>query len=508
MPRLLRVTSLLVAVIVVASGCSVTNLLQRPTPGPSDSPAPIVTPGPPASAPATLPPRLTPAPTATPRATATPEVTAPPATATPVPATPKPTATPRPPLAVKILAVGDRVDGTAPDADVARLVASQTDFAIDLLGRVVRTAKEPNVVLGPASIVDAFTLLLTGAEGETADQIEAALSLDLPPNRLNQAIATLDQALTSRENRKVTLNIVNQLFGQAGYPFRRGFLSKATRFFGAPLATVDFTRNPRNVARVINAWIADQTNDRIKDVLNPAQLSPATRLILVNATYLKAEWAQKFEKVFTERRTFHRPDGSTVKVPTMSQSGRFPAAFTDGTTALELPYVGGDLAMLIVMPDDPEAFLRTLDAKALARIVAGLKTDFTVQGVPFPYIDVLMPRFSSRTKVPLKPVLQKMGMRDVWIPGTADLTGIADPTETGEAPLNAGGATHEAWVKVTEKGTEAAAVTLIDIGTGGGPEVPPPLAQIDHPFYWFIRDRETGAILFTGYVTDPSVTAE
>lgn len=505
MPRLLRLMALLIAVVLIASGCSATALLQRPSPGPAGSPGPVATPGLPspglpspgpiATAPGTLPPRATPGPTATP-------------TATPVAATPAPSATPRPPLAVKLLVVGERVDGDAPDADVARLVASQTDVAIDLLGRVIRNAKDPNVVIGPTSIMDAFTLLLAGAKGETATQIAEALRLDLPPNRLNQAIATLDRQLTSRENRKVTLTIVNQLFGQAGYPFERGFLSRATRFFGAPLATVDFTRNPRNVARVINAWIADQTAGRITDVVKPAQLSAATRLIIVNATYLKAEWGQKFQKALTEPRTFHRLDGSTVKVPTMSQSGRFRAAFTDGSTVLELPYVGGDLTMLIVMPDDPAAFLRDLDAKAVRRIVAGLKTDFMVQGVPFAYVDVLLPRFSARTNVPLKPLLQRMGMRDAWSPGAADLTGIVDPSETGEAPLNVSGATHEAWVKVTEKGTEAAAVTLIDVGTGGGPPVPPPLARIDHPFYWFIRDRTTGAVLFTGYVTDPSATAE
>ena len=121
---------------------------------------------------------------------------------------------------------------------------------------------------------------------------------------------------------------------------------------------------------------------------------------------------------------------------------------------------------------------------------------------------VFLPRFSTRTRVPLKPLLQKMGMRAVWTPDGADLTGIADPAETGEAPLFAGSATHEAWVKVTEKGTEAAAVTVIDVGSGGGSEVPPPTVRLDHPFLWFIRDRVTGAVLFAGLVTDPSVTAE
>ena len=137
----------------------------------------------------------------------------------------------------------------------------------------------------------------------------------------------------------------------------------------------------------------------------------------------------------------------------------------------------------------------------------GLKTTFKVQGYTFGTVDVYLPRFSARTQVALKPLLQKMGMRAVWIPGEADLTGIADPADTGEAPLFAGSATHEAWVKVTEKGTEAAAVTVIDVGTGGGIDVPPPTVRLDHPFLWFIRDRETGAVLFAGLVTDPSVTA-
>jgi serpin B len=164
--------------------------------------------------------------------------------------------------------------------------------------------------------------------------------------------------------------------------------------------------------------------------------------------------------------------------------------------------------MLIVMPDRPADFLAGLDAGGLAAIAASLKTRFRVQGFTFDYVDLLMPRFSARTSVALRPLLTAMGMRRVWLPGTADLTGIADPTVTGEAPLNASSATHQAWVSVTEKGTEAAAATSVDAGTGGGPPVPPPLVRLDRPFLWFIRDRDTGAILFAGRVTDPSVSAD
>lgn len=498
MPRL-RLPLILLLVLTLTGGCTMLGVVTQPSPGPSGASGAVPTGTPSTITEPSLPVRPTPS-----AAPATP-TTAP--TAEPT-FTPQPSATVRPPLAVRLLGVGSRGPADAPDADVARLVRGSTDFALDLLARVISGSDEPNVVLGPSSISAAFALLHAGARGETATQIEQTMGFDLPPFRLNAAYNALDQALRSRENRKVTLNVVNQLFGQDGYPFGEAFLRTASRQYGAPLAAVDFGRKAANVTRVINRWIADQTNGRITDVIQPGQLDAATRLVLANATYLKAEWDQQFEATFTAPRPFMRPDGSKVRVPMMFQSATFPAAFTDTYTAIELPYVGQELAMLIVMPDDPKAFLAGLDADGLDAIVAGLKTRFRVEGYPFEYVELSMPRFSARTTVALKPLLQKLGMRAVWQPGVADLTGIADPADTGEAALNASSATHQAWVKVTEKGTEAAAVTLIDVGTGGGPPVPPPQVTLDQPFLWFIRDRATGAVLFAGQVTDPSVTAD
>ena len=506
----LRSFAALLALLVVTSGCGLTGLVSPASPGPSVASSPTIT------GPATMPPRATATPRpavttapATPRPAATAGPTATPAPPpTSAPGTPGPTPTPRPPLAIRILAAGARAAAGAPDADVARLVKGSTDFALDLLARVIRSSGDANVALGPSSISAAFGLLHAGARGQTATQIEQVMGFDLPAARLNAAANTLDQALQSRQNKKVELDIVNQLFGQDGYPFSQAYLRTAARQFGAPLATVDFERKAAAVTKLINTWIADHTNGHITDVIPPDTLDASTRLVLANATYLKAEWAQKFEKVFTSPRPFTRLDGTAVKVPMMSQSAHFPAAFTPDYTAVELPYVGDKLAMLIVMPRKPDAFLAGLDADGLAAIVDGLKTSFRVRGYTFDYVDLKMPRWSTRTNVGLRPLLAKMGMTDVWQPGVADLTGIADPTVTGEAPLSASAATHEAWIKVTEKGTEAAAVTVIDLGTGGGIDIPPPSVNLDHPFLWFIRDRETGAILFAGRVTDPSVTAD
>ncbi|MFN8619756.1 MAG: serpin family protein [Chloroflexota bacterium] len=530
MPRLRTLLALLLVATVVA-GCGLIPLVVPASPGPGASPTPGVVPASPAvpaspgvvppspvvrpTPPASLPPRLTPAPRPSPTTlpghpgpTPLPLPTPPPAAPTPTPRPPREPGPTAVPLAIKLLAPGDRAAARAPAADVAALVRGSTGFALDLLRRVTRAQDGANVVLGPSSITDAFALLGAGARGETATQIAATLGLELPPDRVAAAVNTLDQALADLQNRKLALSIVNQLFGQAGYPFQPAYLRTATRQFGAPLATLDFGRRPEAARKLINGWIADHTNDRITDILPPGAIDAATRLVIVNATWLKAEWDQPFQKAFTTTRPFIRQDGSTVKVPMMTQEGTFPAAFGPDWTAVELPYAGRKLAMLLVMPDHLDHFVQGLDADGLAAIVDALTTQHRVKGYPFSYVHLDMPRFSARTTVPLRPLLTRMGMRDVWDPATADLRGIADPAATGEAPLVASDATHQAWISVTEKGTEAAAVTTIDVGTGGGPPVAPPTITLDHPFLFFIRDTETGAILFAGRILDPSVGAD
>lgn len=379
-----------------------------------------------------------------------------------------------------------------PDGDLAAIVAGTTAFALDLYRTV---ATEPgNLVLGPLSISTAMAMNQLGARGATEAQTAAAMHFDLPSDQLAAGFDRLARELSAIGGSRLKLALVNQLFGQRGYPFKESFLAQLGARFGAPMAVVDYGSDPDGVRQLINAWVASQTNDRIKDLLPPGSVDALMRLILVNAVYLKADWAQPFNAAFTEKRPFRLASGKRVRVPTMRlERITVPVKSGDGYRAVELPYVGDRLAMLIVVPDDLAAFERGLTPETYGAIVAGLAD--AEDGVA-----LSLPKYSARTAVDLKPALGALGIVDLFSEALADLSGISD-----EPGLHVSAAVHQAFVKVAEKGTEAAAATAIgDRGTSG----PPPSFDVDRPFLWFIRDRETGAVLFLGRVSDPRDTAK
>jgi serpin B len=215
----------------------------------------------------------------------------------------------------------------------------------------------------------------------------------------------------------------------------------------------------------------------------------------VNATYLKADWDNPFNAAFTENRPFRLASGRTVRVPTLSgldygmRVGRGP-----GWRAVELPYVGERLAMLIVVPGDLATFEQTLDLQQLAAIVARLDEES---------VDLTLPTFSARTRLDLKAPLQSLGITDSFQPGVADLSGISDVAL--DDGLHVSAAVHQAFVKVAEQGTEAAAATAIG---DSGASAPPPPFRVNRPFLWLIRDRDTGSVLFLGRMMDPRRTAD
>jgi serpin B len=247
--------------------------------------------------------------------------------------------------------------------------------------------------------------------------------------------------------------------------------------------------------------VADNTNQRIKNLIPKAQppmISPATRFALVNAMYLNAKWAQPFEKAFTEDRPFVLASGTTIKVPTMSGAPTVPIAITPAYKAVDLPYKGGKLSMLLVMPKDLAAFERSLSPSSLNKVISALGET---------WVSLQMPRFTVRTQAMLADTLKAMGMTNAFDAAKADFSGMADPADLAAMnppeTLSVSAVIHQAWINVTEKGTEAAAATAIIGGdtTGAGPETS---IQLDHPFLWFIRDRDTGTILFMGRVMNPT----
>jgi serpin B len=383
------------------------------------------------------------------------------------------------------------------------VVRGDTEFAIDLYRRL-RKSQDGNLVIGPYSISVAFAMQHAGARARTARQMEQVLHYTLPTARLDAAFDRLSLDLESRQDRQLTLAIANRLFGDRvlgniPVPFRRTFLRELTRNFAAPLASVDFSKHPEAVRRLINGWVADRTAGRITDLIPKDQLSKSTLLVLVNATYLKARWDATFSRARTTPQRFVRSDGTRVRVPTMHQDEVLPVVRTSDYLAVDLPYKGRELSMLLVMPS-PGTFARfekAFDRPALAGVLRRLEQRLTF---------LALPRFSIRTRLDLGATLQALGMKDAFDRDTADLTGMTT-VPPDQVRLYIAKVFHQAFIAVGEKGTEAAAATaIIDEGATGGEVKDFVRATFDHPFLWFIRDRATGTILFMGRVVDPSDT--
>ena len=424
-----------------------------------------------------------------------------------------------------------------PDASLAAAkaeAAALNTFGIALYKRMLAdpeiVSPGRGMVFSPASIVTALAMARAGAKGDTAAEMDSVLRVD-GWQPLSTGLNSLDQLLRSRDAtwkneweegdpHVLALRTANMAFGQDGYPLEPAYLADLGRTFGSGLGLVDYIGRTDAARQAINGWVSRQTMARIPELLTPPDVTGATRLVLVNAVYLKAEWARPFMVGETRDRTFTTAGGATTKVPTMELYGGQDVVLASGHgwKATELRYAGpGDstpLAMTLVVPDSLAAFERSLSPKMVAAIQSGIRaeqkrisvsssTDAENDCGSYPYnVHLFMPRFGIETRGSLNRSLQALGMKTPFDAATADFTGM-----TSEDRLHIGSVIHQANIDVDEKGTEAAAATAIGMDTGGctGPQpATTKTLRLDKPFVFMLRDVQTGAILFMGRVTDPS----
>jgi serpin B len=386
---------------------------------------------------------------------------------------------------------------SVPAEDVARLTADNGDFAFALLGAL--PSEDENLFYSPHSISTALALLFAGARGDTARELAHALHFGLEASRLHAAFNALDLALASRADtvpldggEPFRLSVVNQLWGQQGYEFLSSYLDLLAQYYGAGLRLLDFVADAEAARITINDWVSEETEGRIEDLIPEGAVDAATVLVLTNAIYFRASWARPFDPQQTRPSPFHRLDGSTLDVPTMSQGLAAGYAEGDGWRAAELTYSGDELSMVLLVPDSGsfDSFEASLDGPRARSIIEGLATR---------QLRLSMPLFEIRSRPALKSALVALGMRDAFGPGAADLSGI-----DGTRSLFVSDALHEGYVSVDEAGTEAAAATAVIIGVTAAPETA--VLEVDRPFLFLIRDVPTGAILFVGRVVDPVAT--
>ncbi|HEY4711866.1 MAG TPA: serpin family protein [Dehalococcoidia bacterium] len=388
---------------------------------------------------------------------------------------------------------------TSPDvstSEQALLVEGNSAFAFKLYQAL--KGEEGNLFYSPYSISLALAMTYAGARGETAEQMAATLQFMLEQERLHPAFNWLDAELASRgegaqgkDGEGFRLNIVNAIWGQKDYEFLPAFLDVLAENYGAGLRILDFITETEKSRLIINDWVSDQTEGRIKDLIPEGAISEWTRLVLTNAIYFNAAWECPFDEKVTADCPFYLLDGGQVIVPMMKQTESFGYTEGEGYQAVELRYDGGELSMVILLPASGnfEAFEEGLQAQQVNDIISGLQ---------FTEVALTMPKFEFDSEFSLKDTLAGMGMRDAFSPHDADFSGM-----TGKPELFISAVVHKAFVAVDEAGTEAAAATAVIVNTTSMPEEPRVEVTIDHPFIFLIRDIETGAILFVGRVLNP-----
>ncbi|QDV35694.1 Serpin (serine protease inhibitor) [Tautonia plasticadhaerens] len=381
------------------------------------------------------------------------------------------------------------------NADVRAVVEGNTRFALDLYARL-GSDRDDNLFFSPGSLSTALAMTYAGAGGQTAGQMAEVLHFRLPPEKLHPAFAALQATWDAdAEGAGFRLSVANRLWGQRDFDFRDRFLARTREHYGAELARVDFARQAEPARQQINAWVEEQTDGKIADLIPPGVLDAMTRLVLTNAVYFKGDWADPFRKEATQDAPFHVSAGRQVEVPLMHRQGDYRYWAGDGLKALELPYGEGDLAMVVLLTDDIEGLPGLegrLTADDLSRWLSGLRER---------EVRVSLPRFTLASQFQLAEVLGAMGMPRAFMPGEADFSGMSSEEE-----LYLSAVVHKAFVDVNEEGTEAAAATGVAVGATSF-RVPeePAVFRADHPFLFLIRDNRTGSLLFLGRLANPEV---
>ncbi|XP_042078955.1 leukocyte elastase inhibitor-like [Haplochromis burtoni] len=374
---------------------------------------------------------------------------------------------------------------------------SNTVFALELFRTLSQANSVGNIFVSPLSISSALAMVYLGAKGDTAAQMAQALSFSSGEG-VHADFQKLNADINS-PSASYILKLANRLYGENTAHFLPDFLEATQKYYQADLKTVDFIGAPEACRAAINSWVEQQTENKIKDLLKPGTVDTDTRLALVNAVYFKGNWKNPFKEANTKEMPFKIKQNETVPVQMMYQRKKLPYNYIadHDLQILELPYVGEELSMFILLPkesSDGSGPLLKLE-KELTQERLNEWTDRKNMEV---HLEVLvdLPKFKLEEDYELNEPLTKLGMKDVFCAGRADLSGM-----NGEGRLFLSTVAHKAFVEVNEEGTQAAAATGVvfrNLSCGRTRYF-----TADHPFLFFIRHNETKSVLFFGRFSSP-----
>ena len=370
------------------------------------------------------------------------------------------------------------------------VIEANNRFAINLYSQY--KSEEGNIFFSPFSISTAMAMVYEGAEGKTAKEIKSVFGFPKYDNsRRNQYSNLLSEI--NKKDKEYALKTANALWAEQDFNFLDKYLTTVEKYYGGKTTNLDFKNEPDTSRLIINNWVEDKTNNKIKDLFPEGSIHPLTRLVLTNAIYFKAEWLKQFDADKTRDMNFRVNPDKSIKVPMMQRTDRksiFNYTQNEDLQILEMPYAGEDLSMLILLPldDDIEALENSFTIEKLTEWKKSLRKR---------RVNIYIPKFKFETKYFMSETLSNLGMPTAFT-NSADFSGM-----TGKKDLKIDKVIHQAFIEVNEEGTEAAAATGISMMITSMPP-PTPIFKADHPFIFIIQQNETGNILFMGRVNNPN----
>ncbi len=384
---------------------------------------------------------------------------------------------------------------TQPTLKPIDIAENNNQFAFDLYEEVAKT-EEGNIFFSPNSISTAFAMVYAGSAANT--EAEMAKVLHFPTNNkdFHYAFGNYLKQLDKNAKGNIKLRIANRLWGEKTYPFQEDFLNLTKEAYEAPFEQVDFIGNPEGQRKAINKWVENKTEDKIKDILKPGVITTDTRLVLANAIYFKGDWLYQFKAKNTKDKKFFLKEGDSFKTPFMNSKGGLPYFENNLYKMVRLPYKGDKQSMVVVLPHKTKD-LATVEKQMSTSAFATLFYEYR------PEVILSLPKFKFDKPLGLNEPLINMGMKEAFEPRA----NFSKMTPTNDLWISA--ALHKAFIEIDEKGTEAAAATVIVMTTESTVNSKPPQPKefiADHPFLFYIIDNETKSILFMGRIMKPHMS--
>ncbi|MCA9189469.1 MAG: serpin family protein [Pirellulaceae bacterium] len=396
------------------------------------------------------------------------------------------------------IAVHQRAPLTTEEVSAAQSINA---FAFDLLAQIAGERKwSENTLFSPFSISSALGMTYAGARGTTATDM--ARVLHYQSDGIHQGMGDLTTDLDTPQA-AYDFRVANRIFGQKDFMFKAEFLELLQDIYTAPMESMDFRSAPEESRQYINRWVEEQTNDRIQELLPKGVVGETTQFVLTNAVYFDGQWQYSFNEKLTQDAPFYLDATTTIEIPMMRQTNTVRYGRFDSYQMVELPYAGGDLSMVAMLPNDVDGLAdleSSLTAETFQQSLYELRpTDVVVE----------LPKFRFDDEQSLENSLADLGMGIAFDKNEADFGDMAYLAANENLYLTH--VLHKAFIDVNESGTEAAAVTTVvgalDTTAFGSPPPPLPVFRADHPFLFGVRDNHSGAMLFLGRLADPDSNA-